>query len=272
MLDVHLDQKGFLWIGTERGLSRFDGHSFKNFYNDPTDSTSMYDHFVLLLEEDSKGIIWIVTRAALIAFDPALERFETILTSDSNIPLAAANIDDILIDTNDFVWITTYGEGLARLDPATREWTRYTHVEGDTTSLPTNVLYSVIEDAQGYYWVGLADEGLARLDPDTEEVKVFRHDPADASSIPPGIVVPMLTDSDGKMWFGSDSGIFRYDEAVPKVDRFAITFNEKALGIWSGLERSDGSFWLVTEQNGIVRFDPHFWRVRRFRKRSLGRK
>ena len=256
VLDVHLDQKGFLWIGTERGLSRFDGHRFKNFYNDPTDSTGIYDHFVLNLAEDSKGTIWIVARAALMAFDPKLERFETYLTNPRDSSLMGFGIADVLVDHHDRVWLATNGAGLSRLNPETGTWTRYRHVVGDSTMLSTNDLHRIQMDQLGLLWIGLGDEGLARLDPESGKIEIYRHDPADASTIPPGVVVPLLTDSEGRMWFGSESGIFRFDSDTSSFVEFGIVLEGKPLPIWDGYKGRDGSFWLIADQHGIVSYDP----------------
>ena len=55
------DRNGFLWIGTNSGLSRFDGFRFTNFICNPADSASLSSNQVVHLFEDSNGLIWIST-------------------------------------------------------------------------------------------------------------------------------------------------------------------------------------------------------------------
>ena len=59
------DSKGFLWIGTSSGLSRFDGREFTNYFNNPRDENSINSNRVLGFAEDSKGNLWISTQNGL---------------------------------------------------------------------------------------------------------------------------------------------------------------------------------------------------------------
>src|ERR1700758_2005055 len=63
------DDDGFLWIGTINGLNRFDGYTFKTFYHDPGDSTSIGSNFIRCLYTDSHGVIWVGTNKGVYTFD-----------------------------------------------------------------------------------------------------------------------------------------------------------------------------------------------------------
>ena len=52
--DVIVDHKGYVWIGTPNGLSRYDGYGFKQFFSNPTDSTAIQGMLIYALMEDSK--------------------------------------------------------------------------------------------------------------------------------------------------------------------------------------------------------------------------
>ncbi|MCU0432083.1 MAG: ATP-binding protein [Bacteroidia bacterium] len=62
------DREGFIWMGTQDGLSRFDGYSFTVYRHNHKDSTSLTDNFVVDLSEDSAGNIWVGTRSGLCVF------------------------------------------------------------------------------------------------------------------------------------------------------------------------------------------------------------
>ena len=55
------DSKGYMWFATRSGLNRYDGYSFKVFYNDPKDPTSLSDDGTNSLFEDKNGSLWIGT-------------------------------------------------------------------------------------------------------------------------------------------------------------------------------------------------------------------
>ena len=56
------DRDDFIWIGTQDGLNRYDGTTFKVFTNDPEDPASISGNTVPLLYEDSKGRIWAASK------------------------------------------------------------------------------------------------------------------------------------------------------------------------------------------------------------------
>lgn len=62
------DRDGFIWVGTQDGLNRYDGYDFRVFRKTATDTNSLCDNFVLCLAEDSIGNIWIGTRNGLCVY------------------------------------------------------------------------------------------------------------------------------------------------------------------------------------------------------------
>src|SRR5512135_2343428 len=60
-LDIFQDSRGYLWIGSQDGLNRYDGYSFKVYKHDPEDPTSISHNSILKITEDENGILWIGT-------------------------------------------------------------------------------------------------------------------------------------------------------------------------------------------------------------------
>ncbi|UOQ73962.1 ligand-binding sensor domain-containing protein [Hymenobacter cellulosilyticus] len=58
------DRQGFLWFGTQDGLSRYDGVEFRVFRNDPQHAGSLSSNFILSLAEDKQGQLWVGTGGA----------------------------------------------------------------------------------------------------------------------------------------------------------------------------------------------------------------
>ena len=70
------DHKGFLWIGTEEGLSKMIGlGNFENFKFDRNDSATLSDDHITALYEDSKNRLWVGTRDGLNLYDRASNTF-----------------------------------------------------------------------------------------------------------------------------------------------------------------------------------------------------
>ncbi|MEX5543895.1 two-component regulator propeller domain-containing protein, partial [Pseudomonas poae] len=64
-----------LWIGTQAGLSRYDGYRITSFKNNPVDSRSLADNFIQALYEDGRGRLWIGTKGGLDRFDRDTQSF-----------------------------------------------------------------------------------------------------------------------------------------------------------------------------------------------------
>lgn len=69
------DSAGFLWIGTQDGLARYDGYRMEVFRNDPADRTSLSDNFVTALHIDRDGDLWVGTRNGFNLYDPLSNGF-----------------------------------------------------------------------------------------------------------------------------------------------------------------------------------------------------
>ena len=112
------DSRGFVWIGTQDGLNRYDGHTFTVYKNDPDNPTSLSYNSINALMEDRDGNIWIGTwGGGLNRFDPRTQQF-TRFQHDPNNPISVSNdnVTSLQQDTAGTIWVGTLG-GLDRLDP-----------------------------------------------------------------------------------------------------------------------------------------------------------
>src|SRR5215469_5842691 len=69
------DDQGFMWFGTDDGLNRYDGYTFKVFRHDRDETNSLGGAEVRALFKDRSGALWIGVDQVLDRFDPATETF-----------------------------------------------------------------------------------------------------------------------------------------------------------------------------------------------------
>src|SRR6266545_7105981 len=90
-LAIFQDSKGYLWIGSQDGLNRYDGYNFKIFKHDPDDPKSISNNSILAIAQDKDGYLWIGTwGGGLNRFDPTTETFVR-YHYDSNEPSSLSN-------------------------------------------------------------------------------------------------------------------------------------------------------------------------------------
>lgn len=134
ILSMLQDKRGFLWIGTEDGLNRFDGYTFKKFYHHAGDTSGLTDDQVWTLLEDKNGIIWIGHIKGLTTFDPRTQVFKNVLFEEGLYVLSASELG------NGELWFGSGGHGLIKVD------------QGKVSRFKNNTPVPAPHDAQAWYF------------------------------------------------------------------------------------------------------------------------
>jgi signal transduction histidine kinase/CheY-like chemotaxis protein/ligand-binding sensor domain-containing protein/HPt (histidine-containing phosphotransfer) domain-containing protein len=151
------DGEGYIWVGTQSGLARWDGYRVRSFIHSSTDSGSLPGDFIQTLHVDHGGRLWVGTAAAGLAqYDRNKEQFIR-----PNEELSAGAINAIASDARGNLWVGTPG-GLKYYDVAQDTVRSYTHE--NAPGLPDNQIRSLLMDRAGTLWIGTGG-GLAHLRP-----------------------------------------------------------------------------------------------------------
>lgn len=111
------DKIGYLWIGTQTGLLRYDGNEFAEFRHQPNDSLSLPSSFVLTLAEDSLGRLWVGTLAGLCVRPANTATFTTVFPQKSSVGITPSV--GALFATPSGIWFGSFA-GLSFYDFHTR--------------------------------------------------------------------------------------------------------------------------------------------------------
>ncbi len=264
------DRQGYLWIGTQDGLNRYDGYTLTQFKNDPDNPASLSHNSIIALYEDRDGFLWIGTwGGGLNRYDPASGQF-TRYTPDPATPdsLSHPLVTDIFQDEQGFLWIATFG-GLDRLDPAKGTFTHFRHNPNDPATLSSDALSVLLPAADGKLWVGSGafstpGAGLNLFDPATGRVQRLEKT-GDCLASPN--VADLLPAPDGSLWIAyggygvSGGGIDHYNPksgACSHFDNAQTLGNQIADNNFTDLAFDrDGVLWAAGWSGGLWRMAPN---------------
>lgn len=254
------DRTGFLWIGTQEGLIRYDGYNMREYRHDPQDDHSLSHDAVQAIYEDHTGLLWVGTRDGLNAFNPRTDQFRR-YDHDPNDPssLSFNSVSAIYEDRSRVLWIGTDGRGLNRFDRQTGRFAHYTHDADDSASINSNFIRALFEDQSGALWIGTLAQGLNRFDRQTERFTRYRHNPDDPHSLSHDAVWTIYEDRAETLWIGTfGGGLNRFDR---KTEQFVVyrydpqnphsLSHDRVLAI---VEDHDGRLWIGTQGGGLNRF------------------
>ncbi len=249
------DKEGFLWVGTQGGLARWDGYRFRSFQADAQQEHALPDDLVQVLHVDPRGVLWIGSmNGGLSRYDAKREQFSTIGASSLSNPSVYALIDD----GKGGLWIGTQG-GLNHLAADGTTVRRWLHDPQDARSLPDNHVSSLLRGKDGQLWLGTA-RGLVRKEGEHFHLQALN---SDLNAQPD--VRALWQALDGRIWIGARQGAYLFDPATGKVENLAALLPQSALAkamIVSILPVGRDEIWLASANLGIFAISTHKLSVR----------
>jgi len=225
------DSHGFIWLGTEQGLIRYDGYKTIVYDRVQGVSNSLSSQKITSIIEDAHNKLWIGTfQGGLNMFDPETETFHNFLTD--SITFGSHDINAMVMDKHGHLWIGYRNGGLDRFDPVTGRIVNYQHVPGDTKSIISTGVSTLFIDKDGNLWIGTWDNGLCLLE--NSELQKHFYAPLvfkDKSGYHEGSKINKLftisQDKFGNLWLASfGGGIFAYHPGKDRYLHLQVAENE----------------------------------------------
>jgi signal transduction histidine kinase/ligand-binding sensor domain-containing protein/CheY-like chemotaxis protein/HPt (histidine-containing phosphotransfer) domain-containing protein len=208
------DSQGFVWLGTEDGLVRYDGLELVRYAYSPSVRGGLPGNFINEIAEDAHHDLWIAIKGAGVArWNRASDSF-TVYRHDPAEPgsLASDAARAVLVDARGRIWIGTSDAGIDILEPATGHVEHLRHDPANADSLIDDRIFTLMLDRSGTIWVG-TETGLDRWQGERGVFIHFRHVAEDPHSLSANQISRVVEDTSGALWVGT------YDGGLNQIDR-----------------------------------------------------
>ncbi|MFL9484881.1 two-component regulator propeller domain-containing protein [Chitinophagaceae bacterium LWZ2-11] len=244
---MYQDSKGFIWIGTTDGLSRYDGYEFKHFKYDQVNANSVSSNELVSLGEDKEGNLLVGTAAGLDLYDRKKEHFNRILLAGKSDSKAVGFVRAIHKDKAGNVWIGSrngfmqYDAGKQILNPVNLG-----------NSVGSHTINAIEEDAQHIFWLAVGHT-IIRYNPATKQTlplpDVLLNNPYFNKST----IYSLKLDSAQNVWIGTErEGLIVLDNKANKCINYSS--ETKPVPITNDMVRAigfkGGNAWIGT-RNGL---------------------
>lgn len=264
---ISQDDEGFIWIGTEYGLYRYDGQRFNHYVNYPGDTTGINSNVVFRLFTDSRHTLWVGTFMGLQYFDRKNNRFV-----DLNLPERIRNglpvpINSIVEDSSGKLIVGT-DFGIVYVDTESREM-QYVSPGGPNAHFRGTRITAYHIDRSGNHWIG-TDEGVDLIHHGNRERKSYNLDDFSERSFISVFINSIYEDIHRNIWvLTREEGVFFKAYNSDSFVQFVYNENDKySLGSDEAhdiYEDPDGRLWISTSGGGLNLFLDEPGRFRRFK-------
>lgn len=266
VLSIFEDSEGTIWAGTFGALNRIDKrlNSIKWFIPDTTDPASL-NNSVRLINEDSRGLLWLITDQNIFTFNKKTGTFREFTVAKSiwhpGRLYDKFEEERYLEDGSGRIWIAT-DNGLFLYDHGDESWRKVFPVSGGQSPEDTCGINCVEKDRDGNIWCGTEKYGLVRIvDPETGIFEQISLNPDGKGGLPDNEIGIIYIDTNGIIWAYGEGNIYKFNSLTGErsyykfPDEF-IAGSRKIirtnLEIRKILPGNDNSLWLFVPNRGVL--------------------
>ncbi|MBI3651904.1 MAG: PAS domain S-box protein [Acidobacteria bacterium] len=230
VLSVAQTADGYLWLGTEEGLVRYDGKRFTIF--NKSNTPELVEHFIQALLVSRDGSLWIGTMNGLLNYQAGhFKRY------GQEAGLSNALVSTLYEDRDGGLWVGSVGGGVQRFKDGSF------HAITTKDGLSHDVVRSICQDHEGRIWVGTG-KGLNLI----QDGKLITH--TALAALANETIRALYEDRQQQLWIGtSDRGVFRLSGA--HLDNYTTQNGLVNNSVYTILEDRQGRLWLGTNGGGL---------------------
>lgn len=289
------DGKGFIWIGTEKGLVRYDGIRFQTFNKKNSSALGLKWDMVTTLFQLGDEELWVGTSKGVYIYKYTTGRFQHFDPQPQGAIHIVGHVNAMTLDKDGKIWLATRGDGVYSYDTKTKKLKQYemrhsngyiSHVLADSRNRiwlagqngtyrfnPYNDRFeefriqresilsmTLYEDPSANIWIGTWNRGLLKIDPQGRHTSFLSPEsPTQSYSL---LHIRTIAEyKPGVLMIGSDDGLTFFDTHTLAVKRV----NDKGKGeaalsdrfVYTLLKDREGGVWIGTFYNGVNYLPPY---------------
>lgn len=248
---------GTIWIGTNGGGLSFYDRNKDSVFNFVDKNPQEIGSAVTSIKGDLDGNIWVTSFRGICIINPQSRqlvrnnRYNKLLKE-----LSGKTTFVFFQDSKQKIWVGT-NVGLYMYEPALDQIKIFKHLQGDSSSLASNLANKIVEDRRGRVWIA-TENGLSMLLPNGNGFRNFLHT-APTLQISSNMVSAIAVDSSNRLWVGTEEGLDVLDLGTNSITNYAPNIrNPHSLSgrsVRSILIDKQGICWVGTIRGGLNKYD-----------------
>ncbi|WP_068546452.1 two-component regulator propeller domain-containing protein [Thalassotalea crassostreae] len=253
------DKLGFIWLGNQIGLNRFDGINSKTYTKNSGQPNSLESNWVHKVFVDSEERLWVLGNGGISLYLPEIDGFQNLNQDKKYSDVLTDLYKAIAEDSDGNIWFAGMSHYLYRLDTKTSAISRIqisTNKELEVTDLmfaadgklwltsniglfikdndeqivsyetqgdngiPSTKLNAVFQDSNGINWIATKDAGVFQFDLTIGVLESFSFDENNSKSLCSNDVRDIIEDNNLNLWFGTGQGLCKLNQSTNEFKRF----------------------------------------------------
>ncbi|MGG7177650.1 ligand-binding sensor domain-containing protein [Clostridium paraputrificum] len=246
------DRKGYIWIGTNDGLNRYNGYNYKVYRKEKDSDKSLINNYIIALQEDKNGNVWVGTSDGISLISSEGKIIKNYNSEEDGGNLSSSSICEILVTEENKIYVATsdginvYNENLDKFE----------RIFGGKDDLTDQLIYSITFDENNNLWVG-TESGLNKISLENNTVEKIYLNALDRS-LEQDSVYKVYNNKDGYLWLGTNnSGAIKFNIETMEVKTYQNDANDPnsipSNNVKNFLRDSKGKLWICTG-NGLAKY------------------